>query len=202
MSQGAEAPLVGIDLGGTAIKAGAAAPDGEILERRSIPAELERGPEDLAARIAGLARELGCVGGLGLGVPGLLDREAGVVLTSANLHQIDGFALVDAIAAELGLPSSCVALENDANVAALGEAWAGAGREDPDFLMVTLGTGVGGGVVLGGEVISQARSGTSASSLAGSYAAAASAAASRPSPPRPRPASALKPKDCLRTSRK
>ena len=153
MSRGAEAPLVGIDLGGTAIKAGAAAPDGEILERRSIPAELERGPEDLAARIAGLARELGCVGGLGLGVPGLLDREAGVVLTSANLHQIDGFALVDAIAAELGLPSSCIALENDANVAALGEAWAGAGREDPDFLMVTLGTGVGGGVVLGGEVI-------------------------------------------------
>ncbi len=144
---------VGIDLGGTAIKAGAVSLSGEVLERRSIPAELERGPEDLADRIAGLARELKCSDSVGIGVPGLLDRDAGVVLTSANLHQIDGFPLVDAVAEHLGVPPSHVALENDANVAALGEAWAGAGRKDPDFLMVTLGTGVGGGVVLGGEVV-------------------------------------------------
>ena len=144
---------VGIDLGGTAIKAGAVSLEGAILERRSIPAELERGPLDLADRIAGLARELECSGGVGIGVPGLLDRDAGKVITSANLHQIDGFPLVDAVAERLGVPSSHVALENDANVAALGEAWAGAGRKDPDFLMVTLGTGVGGGVVLGGEVV-------------------------------------------------
>ncbi len=144
---------VGIDLGGTAIKAGAVSLEGAVLERRSIPAELERGPLDLADRIAGLARELDCSGGVGIGVPGLLDRDAGKVITSANLHQIDGFPLVDAVAERLGVPSSHVALENDANVAALGEAWAGAGQRDPDFLMVTLGTGVGGGVVLGGEVV-------------------------------------------------
>jgi len=153
MGLGGVAHRVGVDLGGTAIKAGAVSLSGEVLERRSIPAELERGPSDLAERIAGLARELGCTDGLGLGVPGLLDRAAGVVITSANLHQIDGFGLVDAIAGHLDLPASRVALENDANVAALGEAWAGAGREDPDFLMVTLGTGVGGGVVLDGEVV-------------------------------------------------
>ena len=156
MSPEGVAHRVGVDLGGTAIKAGAVSLEGEILERRSIPAELDRGPEDLAERIAGLARELGCTDGLGLGVPGLLDRAAGAVITSANLHQIDGFALVDAIADHLDLPPARVALENDANVAALGEAWAGAGREDPDFLMVTLGTGVGGGVVLDGEVVTGA----------------------------------------------
>ena len=153
MSPGGQGLQVGIDLGGTAIKAGSVSREGEISERRSIPAELERGPEDLADRIADLARELECSDGLGIGVPGLLDREAGKVITSANLHQIDGFPLVDAVAERLGVSSSHVALENDANVAALGEAWAGAGRKDPDFLMVTLGTGVGGGVVLGGEVI-------------------------------------------------
>ena len=144
---------VGIDLGGTAIKAGAVTLEGAVVEQRSIPAELDRGPEDLADRIAGLARELECSAGVGIGVPGLLDRTVGKVITSANLHQIDDFPLVDAVAERLGVPSTHVALENDANVAALGEAWVGAGRSDPDFLMVTLGTGVGGGVVLGGEVV-------------------------------------------------
>ena len=152
MTAGSESLRVGVDLGGTAIKAGAINLDGEIIERRSIPAELERGPEDLSDRIAELARELNFNGTIGIGVPGLLDREAGSVIMSANLHQIDGFALVDAVAERLEVPSSKVALENDANVAALGEAWAGAGKEEDDFLLVTLGTGVGGGVVLGGEL--------------------------------------------------
>jgi glucokinase len=147
-----ESLRVGVDLGGTAIKAGAISTSGQILERRSIPAELDRGPQDLADRIAGLARELDFGETVGIGVPGLLDREAGRVIMSANLHQIDGFALVDAVAERLEIPTSNVALENDANVAALGEAWAGAGREQADFLLVTLGTGVGGGIVLGGEI--------------------------------------------------
>ena len=152
MTADSESLRVGVDLGGTAIKAGAISAAGEIIERRSIPAELERGPEDLSDRIADLARELNFNGTIGIGVPGLLDRDAGSVIMSANLHQIDGFALVDAVAERLGVPSSKVALENDANVAALGEAWAGAGKEEDDFLLVTLGTGVGGGVVLGGEL--------------------------------------------------
>ncbi len=152
MTTDRESLRVGVDLGGTAIKAGAISADGRILERRSIPAELERGPEDLAGRIAGLARELNFNETVGIGVPGLLDRDAGRVIMSANLHQIDGFGLVGAVADRLEISSSKVALENDANVAALGEAWAGAGREEADFLLVTLGTGVGGGVVLGGEI--------------------------------------------------
>ena len=152
MSSDRESLRVGVDLGGTAIKAGAISASGQILERRSIPAELDRGPQDLADRIADLARELDFGETVGIGVPGLLDREAGRVIMSANLHQIDGFALVDAVAERLEIPAGNVALENDANVAALGEAWAGAGREQADFLLVTLGTGVGGGIVLGGEI--------------------------------------------------
>jgi len=147
---------VGIDLGGTAIKAGSVTLEGTIVEQRSIPAELERGPDDLADRVSDLARELEFSSSVGIGVPGLLDRSSGKVVTSANLHQLDDFPLVDAVAERLGVPSTRVALENDANVAALGEAWAGAGRSDPDFLMVTLGTGVGGGVVLDGEVVTGA----------------------------------------------
>lgn len=153
MGSRAQELSLGIDLGGTAIKAGAVTLDGTILERRSIPAQLERGPEDLADRIASLARELGFTNTLGIGVPGLLDRSAGRIITSANLHQLDDFPLVDALSTRLAVPPSHVALENDANAAALGEAWAGAGRSESDFLMVTLGTGIGGGVVLGGEVI-------------------------------------------------
>jgi glucokinase len=152
VSSDRESLRVGVDLGGTAIKAGAISASGQILERRSIPAELDRGPQDLADRIADLARELNFGETVGIGVPGLLDREAGRVIMSANLHQIDGFALVDAVAERLEIPAGNVALENDANVAALGEAWAGAGREQADFLLVTLGTGVGGGIVLGGEI--------------------------------------------------
>ena len=152
MSSAGESLRVGVDLGGTAIKAGAITTSGEVIERRSIPAELERGPEDLADRIAQLARELKFSSTVGVGVPGLLDRGAGRVIMSANLHQIDGFGLVDAVADRLGIPSTKVALENDANVAALGESWAGAGRNEKDFLLVTLGTGVGGGVVLDGEI--------------------------------------------------
>ena len=152
MSSDSESLRVGVDLGGTAIKAGAISASGQILERRSIPAELDRGPLDLADRIADLARELDFGETVGIGVPGLLDREAGRVIMSANLHQIDGFALVDAVAERLEIHAGNVALENDANVAALGEAWAGAGREQADFLLVTLGTGVGGGIVLGGEI--------------------------------------------------
>lgn len=149
---GPSAPLVGIDLGGTAIKAGAISAAGEPIRRLELPAEVERGAEHVVRRIAELARELGCAGGLGLGVPGLLDRRLGLVTASPNLGPIAGFPLRDALARELGLAPSRVLLENDANAAALGEHWIGGARGESDLLFVTLGTGVGGGLVLGGRL--------------------------------------------------
>jgi len=143
--------LVGIDLGGTAIKAGSITPEGEIVARREVPSELERGPADLLDRMAQLARELGVERCLGLGVPGLLDLAGGRVLQSPNLSSIAGVPLVAELARRLNLPQR-VHLENDANAAAIGEHWLGRGRSERDLLLVTLGTGVGGGLILGGEL--------------------------------------------------
>ncbi len=144
--------LVGIDLGGTAIKAGAISSEGKIVARREIPSELQRGAADLLDRMAQLARELGVQGCLGMGVPGLVDHALGGVQQSPNLAVIQGLPLVGELARRLGLPAAGVHLENDANAAAIGEHWLGRGRSEQDLLLVTLGTGVGGGLILDGEL--------------------------------------------------
>jgi glucokinase len=145
---------VGIDLGGKSIKSGAVTERGEILARAAIPTELERGPSDLADRIVQLARELGAESALGLGTPGLIDRERGLVTSAPNLKCIEGFPLRAELARRMGFDEARVHIENDANAAALGEHWLGAARDERDLLLVTLGTGVGGGLILDGEVYS------------------------------------------------
>ncbi len=144
--------LVGIDLGGTAIKAGAIRSDGTIVERRQVPTQLERGASDVLDRMAQLARELGLQGCVGMGVPGLIDLAGGRVLQSPNLAVIQGLPLVAELARRLKLPAASVHLENDANAAAIGEHWLGRGRSEQDLLLLTLGTGVGGGLILNGEL--------------------------------------------------
>jgi len=145
---------VGIDLGGTAIKAGAVSAEGEVLDRRSAPVDAGAGPAVLLDRMAAIARELGASGAIGLGSPGLLDRARGAVIEAPNLHFLEGISLRDELARRLGLAPDAVALENDANVAALAEHWLGAGRGESHLCLVTLGTGVGGGLVLAGELYS------------------------------------------------
>ncbi|MFN0009220.1 MAG: ROK family protein [Planctomycetota bacterium] len=148
--------LVGLDLGGTSIKGGAVTEQGEILERRSIDIDHARSASALIDDLAGLSRDLGVGSSVGLGAPGLFDRERGVVLESPNLGFLEGVAMRGELARRLSLDESAVVLENDANAAAIGEHWAGAGRGESDLLMVTLGTGVGGGFILGGELYSGA----------------------------------------------
>lgn len=147
---------VGIDLGGTAIKAGAVDEHGRVLARISAPTELERGSAHVLATIARLARELGAQsgprGGVGLGVPGLIDRAAGVITECPNLKSLERIPLATELARALGCPRERVFLENDANAAALGEHWCGDARGASELLFVTLGTGVGGGLVLGGHL--------------------------------------------------
>lgn len=143
---------VGIDLGGKAIKAGALTDRGEVLARASMPSDLERGPSEVVDRMVRMARELGLEQGLGLGTPGLIDRERGIVRSAPNLKCIEGFPLRAEFARRLGLAEDRVWLENDANAAALGEHWLGAARGERDVLVVTLGTGVGGGLILDGEL--------------------------------------------------
>jgi glucokinase len=152
---GAATRHVGLDLGGTSIKAGALSREGRILARASAPTELEQGAGRVLDALAGLARELAGdepLRALGLGTPGLVDRERGLVSASPNLGPLVGVPLRDGLAERLGLAPSLVRIENDANAAAFGEERLGAGRRLGDLCLVTLGTGVGGGLVLGGAL--------------------------------------------------
>jgi len=144
--------LVGIDLGGTAIKAGAVSEQGEVLESRSTPTGLSDGAAAVIDRMTALARELRADGVVGIGSPGLIDHAGGRVLECPNLKVLENVPLRDEVARRLGFAPRNVHLENDANAAAVGEAWLGAGRSARDLLLVTLGTGVGGGLVLDGEL--------------------------------------------------
>lgn len=143
---------VGIDLGGTAIKAGAVSPSGAILAHGSRPTGLEQGAAHVLDTIAELARELGAQGGLGLGVPGLVDHARGRIESCPNLKAMERLPLRAELARRLGFDPARIVLENDANAAAVGEHWLGTGRGERDLLLVTLGTGVGGGLILDGKL--------------------------------------------------
>ena len=149
--------FIGVDLGGTNIKVGLVSEEGEVVRRHSAATRAEGGPEVVARRICQATREcmqaasldVGSLGGLGVGSPGTIDLESGVVLFSPNLPGWRDVPLVRMIEDDLGL--SC-ALDNDANVAALGELWLGAGRGCSSLVLLTLGTGIGGGIVLDGRI--------------------------------------------------
>lgn len=148
-----ERRTVGIDLGGTSVKIGALDGAGRPLQSEEFQSQLELGPADLARRMAEAARKLGVGQTIGLAVPGLLDRAAGIVRQSPNLAPIEGFPLRDELARRIGLEPSRVRFENDANAAAVGEQRAGAARGERDCVLATLGTGVGGGILLGGRLV-------------------------------------------------
>ena len=143
---------VGIDLGGTGIKAGRLSPTGDGRKRAEAKTLVHEGPEAVVARMAQLARELGVQDHLGVGVPGLVDQEAGVIRKSPNLAPLEDYPLRHALAKELGLDANRVHIENDACVAAIGEHWLGGARGLSNVMMVTLGTGVGGGLILAGDL--------------------------------------------------
>ena len=92
----------------------------------------------------------GDIAGIGLGVAGLIDRENGRVFSSPNYHAVEGLDLVEGIQRKFNVP---VYLENDANCAALGEKARGAGKDFENFVLLTLGTGIGGGIIYKGELL-------------------------------------------------
>ena len=147
---------IGVDLGGTNLRASAVASDGRILEDFAIPTEAGAGPDAIVDRIvAGIGEvEEGHAGlnliGVGVGVPGLIRLEAGIIAKAPNLRGWEEFPLRDRLESRLGLR---VILENDANAAALGEVWMGAGHDVDDLVLLTLGTGIGGGIIHRGRVL-------------------------------------------------
>ena len=143
---------LGIDLGGTNIKGGVVNEAGEILREASRPTMVDNGPDAIADGIAALIRDLEqgeSFGGVGLGCPGTVDDESGEVVCAFNLNLIH-YDLRGAIKARTGYE---IRLGNDANVAALAEATVGAGKGAHSTVVITLGTGVGCGVVLEGRML-------------------------------------------------
>ncbi len=132
---------IGIDLGGTNLRIGLVSQHGEIIKKIKEPTS-EALLESILAGTGDLFSEE--VAGIGVGVAGLIGRKEKKVLISPNLHIVEKIDLVGALEERFGIP---VLIENDANAAAFGELWAGAGRGLANFVLLTLGTGIGGGIV-------------------------------------------------------
>jgi glucokinase len=139
---------IGVDLGGTKILAGVVARDGSVVRRHERPTPQDSQEHVLAELEAAVAELLdGSVGAVGFGVPSPIDQTRGVVVRCVNVPLEDAH-LRDRMHERFGIP---VGLDNDANSAAIGEWRAGAGQGQDDLVMLTLGTGVGGGIVSGGR---------------------------------------------------
>jgi len=149
---------IGIDLGGTNIACGLVSEEGNILLKKSCKTGADRPADaimaDMAALVESVIAEFGCpkseVAFVGIAAPGIANSETGIIEYSCNLPSFLNFNIVADLKERLGVPR--VGLENDANCAAKGEAEAGAAKGCCNSVFITLGTGVGGGVILDGKV--------------------------------------------------
>jgi glucokinase len=148
---------IGVDLGGTNLRAAAISRDGRILDKIASSTQPSAGRDavisDIVKGIVTVRDRIGTssrLAGVGIGVPGFILIEEGFIVGSNNLPDLEGFPVRNEIERRLGTP---VILENDANAAALGEKWIGAGKDVNDLILLTLGTGVGGGIISDGRVM-------------------------------------------------
>ena len=150
--------IIGIDLGGTTVKFAVLTSEGEIQQKWSIDTNiLDEGSHIVPEIIASINHRLDLYGmkaedfiGIGMGTPGSVDRKKGTVIGAYNLNWKTLQPVKEAIEKGTGIP---FAIDNDANVAALGERWKGAGDNNPDVIFITLGTGVGGGIIMEGQLL-------------------------------------------------
>lgn len=147
---------IGVDLGGTNLRAAAIDAQGKLLDKIAGSTELQAGRDavidDMVKSIEALRARLGehNLRGVGIGLPGFILIDKGVIVGSNNMPEFENYPVRDEIEKRLGAK---VILENDANAAALGEKWMGAGREVDDLVLLTLGTGIGGGIIVNGRVL-------------------------------------------------
>ena len=147
---------IGVDLGGTNLRIAAISTEGQLLEKITLGVKVALGRDhvigemcDAIHRLIDQYREGGRFIGAGIGVPGIIDMETGMMRKSANLPGWAEYPVRDEIERRLG---ARVFLENDANAAALGEKWLGAARDVDNMAMITLGTGIGGAIILNGKI--------------------------------------------------
>jgi glucokinase len=142
-----------VDIGGTKIAVGAIREDGRIVKRLECPTEPEKGFQDAMQRIIAMLRDLSAgetkLAGIGVGCPGPLNPFTGVIGDVGTLPGWQGGSLIAELQSGLELP---VAVENDADAAALGEARWGTEAAGGSFIYVTISTGIGGGILLGGQL--------------------------------------------------
>jgi glucokinase len=147
---------IGLDLGGTNLRAAAIDRSGHMVDKIEGATNFVAGREavlnDIVSAIATLRGKHGptALAGIGVGVPGFIRMREGFITNSNNLPYLENFPVRDELSRRLNAP---VILENDANAAALGEKWIGAGRDVDDLVLLTLGTGVGGGIISGGHIV-------------------------------------------------
>ena len=160
----ARLPLyAGVDLGGTNIKSALVDDEGRMVAFHTEPTHADRGPEDTAARMGRTVHTLAQMTGIatsditavGLGTPGPQDLGRGIILRAGNLPGWDNFPIRDRLATHCG---HSVTYANDATAAAYGEFWVGSGRDYESLILLTLGTGVGGGIIIGNAAIDGAHS--------------------------------------------
>ena len=150
--------IIGIDLGGTTVKFAILTTAGEIQQKWSIETNiLDEGSHIVPEIVESINHHLALYNmkpadfvGIGMGTPGSVDRNAGTVIGAYNLNWTTLQPVKEQIEAGTKIP---FAIDNDANVAALGERWLGAGENNPDVIFITLGTGVGGGIIAEGHLL-------------------------------------------------
>ena len=147
---------IGVDMGGTNLRIAAISADGTLLEKITTSVKLAMGRDYVMGEMCDAIRHLtekhksdGKFLGAGIGVPGIIDLKLGVMRKSANLPGWIDYPVREVIERNLGVP---IFLENDAKAAALGERWLGAGRGAENMVMITLGTGIGGAIILNGKI--------------------------------------------------
>lgn len=147
----------GIDVGGTGIKFGLVDNEGQTLAYEKVPTRESEGPELAISRVADVIldtnEKLGVadqIPGVGLGAPGPMDLVAGTLVAPPQLPSWWGFEIVAKFSERLQRPVSFL---NDANAAAYGEYWLGSGRNDDSMVLLTLGTGVGAGIIVHGQLV-------------------------------------------------
>jgi glucokinase len=152
--------IVGVDIGGTTVKIGLLKIDGKIIKKWEIETKKSKDGtqvvddiwDSVLITLTELSIDLEQLLGIGIGAPGFIDGENGYVYEAVNLGWKD-FNLADYMSSKSGLP---VFVENDANIAVIGENWLGAGNHSKDVIAVTLGTGVGGGIITSGKILNGA----------------------------------------------
>jgi glucokinase len=147
---------IGVDLGGTNLRIAAVDSNGNVLERITTSTQVARGRDQVIDEMCNAIQEVvarqrgaGELAGIGIGVPGIIEMQTGMLRESPNLPGWHNYPVRDEIQDRL---RTTVILENDANAAALGEKWLGAAAGVDDMCMFTLGTGVGGGLVMNGQI--------------------------------------------------